>query len=81
MRGKADLFFPLGFSFLRNKKWLPLLQTQKPLLCAFLVWHGNCSKAREIMEELGKKMKIEMDNNNNYGHLERPNLSKALQEA
>jgi hypothetical protein len=57
---------------------------QMPLrnvLCAFLVWHGNCSKAREIMEELGKKMKIEMDNKSNYGHLERPNLSKALEEA
>jgi len=51
------------------------------VLCAFLVWHGNCSKAREIMEELGKNMKIEMDNKSNYGHLERPNLSKALQEA
>jgi hypothetical protein len=33
------------------------------------------------MEELGKKMKIKMYNNNNYGHLERLNLSKALQEA
>jgi hypothetical protein len=33
------------------------------------------------MEELGKKMKIEMDSNSNYGHLERPNLSKTLQEA
>jgi hypothetical protein len=33
------------------------------------------------MEELEKKMKIEMDNNNNYGHLERPNLSKTVQEA
>jgi hypothetical protein len=35
------------------------------------------------MEELGKKMKIEMDSNSNsnYGHLERPNLFKALQEA
>jgi hypothetical protein len=47
----------------------------------FLVLHENCSKAREIMEELGKKMKIEMDNKSNYGHLERPNLSKAIQEA
>jgi hypothetical protein len=33
------------------------------------------------MEELEKKMKIEMDNNNNYGHLERPNFSKTVQEA
>jgi hypothetical protein len=51
------------------------------VLCAFLVWYGNCNKARENMEELGKKMKIEMDNKSNYGHLERLNLSKALQEA
>jgi len=32
-------------------------------------------------EELRKKMKIEMDNNSNYRHLERPNLSKAFQKA